>query len=155
MSQASGLFLHWDVNNSNTTTIKAPDNKHVQKTAAADVYPCWAVLGRFGQNDLSPLRQQSREDVEKTAPSQLLQGVLQCRGVTEKYEARRQLVQQSAAQSLPPFPAMPHFFLFSLLLSFTPDILSVSLPSLSLHVLHSYTRTLRALVILWPIITAA
>lgn len=34
----------------------------------------------------------SREDVEKSAPSQLLQGVLQCRGLTEKVEGKRQLV---------------------------------------------------------------
>lgn len=45
----------------------------------------------------------SREDVEKSAPSQLLQGVLQCRGLTGKLEGKRQFVWHSAAYALPPF----------------------------------------------------
>lgn len=78
--------------------------------------------------------------MENTAPSQLLQGVLQCRGVTEKDDARRQFVQQSAAHTLPPFPAMARFFLFSLLSSFTYIVLALS-ASLSLSLRHTRTHT--------------
>lgn len=69
----------------------------------------------------------SREDVEKSAPSQLLQGVLQCRGLTEKVEGKRQLVCSLSASvyhraSLPlPTTAFVFYYLFptSLLHKFT------------------------------------
>ncbi len=83
----------------------------------------------------------SREDGKKTAPSQLLQGVLQCRGATEKYEASRQCVQQSAAHSLSPFPAMPYFFHSSLLSSFTSTIPALSTSLKSVCVSHTHTHT--------------
>lgn len=56
----SGLrtVLCWDVDSGNTAAIKAPDNKHMQRTAGANVGQCWVVLGRFGRDDLSPPRQQ-------------------------------------------------------------------------------------------------
>lgn len=62
----------------------------------------------------------SREDVEKTAPSQLLQGVLQCRGVTEKYS-------QSVSRTLPPFPGMLCFFPFLIAFVFLSRVFAINL----------------------------
>lgn len=167
VSQAGGHVLLWDIDKSNTTTIEAQDYEHMQRTAGPDMCRaelCWDVLVK-----MICLLWGSREDVEKTAPSQLLQGVLQCRGVTEKYEARRQFVQQSAPNTLPPFPAMPHFFPSSLLWSFIflliallsldshPSVflyLSLSLTNMHTNI-YTQTLTLKALAVLWPVITAA
>lgn len=46
-----------------------------------------------------------RENVEKSAPSQLLQGVLQCRGLTGKVEGKK---GSRSAHSLPPLTNVPH-----------------------------------------------
>lgn len=50
-------------------------------------------------------------DVEEFTPSQVLQGVLQCRGATEKEEGGRNLSNTQLARLSPP---VPHFFLSSL-----------------------------------------
>lgn len=66
------------------------DIKRVQWAAGANVGQWWVVPGRLVE--VICLLRGSREDVEKPVPSQLLQGVLQCRGLTEKVEGKRQLV---------------------------------------------------------------
>ncbi|KAM7402485.1 hypothetical protein PAMP_017721 [Pampus punctatissimus] len=37
-------LLCWDVDKSNTTAIKAPDNEHMQRTAGAGAELCWDIL---------------------------------------------------------------------------------------------------------------
>lgn len=52
----------------------------------------WAVQRRFVWDDSSQgLLWESREDVKEFTPSQVLQGVLQCRGVTEQQKGGRNL----------------------------------------------------------------
>lgn len=100
---------------------------------------CWDVLV-----EMICLLRGSREDVGKSAPSQLLQGVLQCRGLTVSSWVLDKLPSTFLFLSLPPFPPMPRFFLPSLLSSLTSAILalSASLPSLFLLCLsHTHTQT--------------
>lgn len=66
---------------------------------------------------------ENREDVEKTAPSQLLQGVLQCRGLTEKYEARN--ADGSLSNNQLPKCVFSSCHLFYFFLSSLPPIFSL------------------------------
>lgn len=90
----------------------------------------------------------SRGDVEKTAPSQLLQGVLQCRGVTEKYGARRQFVHSQSLTLV--LHLLPYFVFFSSSLlpllfyfcSTTSSLQTLNLIYFAIHLLYTCTHRL-------------
>lgn len=138
MSQAWGLFC---TGTSITATQSQPKPQIINirreqlVPSWADAELCWDVLV-----EMICLLWGSREDVEKSAHSQLLQGVLQCRGLTLKQDGRRQIVQCSAAHSLPPFAPLPRLFPSSLFSSLT-SVCSPTISSLFLLCYLSPTQT--------------
>lgn len=83
--------------------------------------PVWASdkLCRDVLVEMICLLRGSREDVEKSAPSQLLQGVLQCRGLTENWKVKGSLPDTQLLTLFIHLPAaMPHFFSPTLYLFF-------------------------------------
>lgn len=91
---------------------------------------------------------------KKDCAPQLLQGVLQCRGVRERNtKPGGSLTNSQPLARFPSFPAMPHFFHPSLLPSLPSIVLGLP-ASLSLSLFSAHTYTHKALVVFWRIVTA-